>query len=293
LSAAEIKAFLARHGLIAHRDLGQNFLIDDALAARLVDLAGVARGDRVLEIGTGLGVLTRALANRAQQIVTLEIDAGIVRALRAEAALPDNVELVHADALAVDLAEIVRRLAAEPGARAGSVRLVSNLPYHVSAPLLRRCLDLRDRLTDWSVMLQSEVARRLLARPGSRDYGSLAVLYGLTVTLSKQMDLSPNCFFPVPKIHSTFVRVTPLRPPALAGPELVDVERIVRAAFATRRKTLLNSLRAGALGPEYTVDELQAALSRCAIEPGARADSLGPHQLLSLARALRGPESTA
>jgi len=280
LNAADIKAFLARHGLLARRDLGQNFLVDDALAARLVELAGVEPGDRVIEIGTGLGVLTRALAKKAQRVVTVEIDAGIVRALRADAALPENVELVHADALEVDLAGYV-------GAGAGSVRLVSNLPYHVSAPLLRRCLDLRDALKDWSVMLQSEVAVRLLARPGSRDYGSLSVLHGLTVTLSKAMDLSPNCFFPIPKVDSTFVRVTPLESPAIGAGELPDVERVVRAAFAKRRKTLVNSLRAGALGAEHTVDELKAALSRCAIDPRARAESLGPAQLLALARELR------
>jgi 16S rRNA (adenine1518-N6/adenine1519-N6)-dimethyltransferase len=279
LNAADIKAFLARHGLLARRDLGQNFLVDDSLAARLVDLAGVEPGDRVIEIGTGLGVLTRALAKKAQRVVTVEIDAGLVRALRADAALPDNVELVHADALEVDLAGYA-------GAGTGSVRLVSNLPYNVSAPLLRRCLDLRGQLKDWSVMLQSEVAVRLLARPGSRDYGSLSVLHGLTVTLSKEMDLSPNCFFPVPKVDSTFVRITPLETPAVAEGELSDVERVVRAAFATRRKTLVNSLRAGALGTEHSVDELKAALSRCAIEPRARAESLEPAQLLALAREL-------
>jgi 16S rRNA (adenine1518-N6/adenine1519-N6)-dimethyltransferase len=284
LSAADIKAFLARHGLLAHRDLGQNFLVDDSLAARLVDLAGVAPGDWVIEIGTGLGVLTRALAKKAQRVVTFEIDAGIVRALRADAALPDNVELIHADALEADLAECV---AGCVGVAAGPVRLVSNLPYHVSAPLLRRCLDLRSQLADWSVMLQSEVAARLLARPGSRDYGSLSVLHGLTVTLSKAMDLSPNCFFPVPKVDSTFVRITPLEPSAVREGELLDVERIVRAAFAKRRKTLVNSLRAGAFGTEYSADELKAALSRCAIEPRARAESLEPAQLLALARALR------
>jgi len=281
LSAAEIKAFLARHGLLAHRDLGQNFLVDDSLAARLVDLAGVEPGDRVVEIGTGLGVLTRALARRAQCVVTLEIDAGIVRALRADAALPDNVELVHADALEADLAGCI-------GTGEAPVRLVSNLPYHVSAPLLRRCLDFRNQLRDWSVMLQSEVATRLLARPGSRDYGSLSVLHGLTVTLSKAMDLSPNCFFPVPKVDSTFVRIAPLKPSAVADDELRGVERFVRAAFAKRRKTLVNSLRAGALGTEHSADELKAALSRCAIEPRARAESLEPAQLLALARELRG-----
>ena len=280
LSAADVKAFLARHGLLARRDLGQNFLVDESLAARLVDLSGVEPGDRVIEIGTGLGVLTRALAKRAQHVVTLEIDAGIVRALRADAALPDNVELVHADALEIDLAECV-------GTRAEPARLISNLPYNVSAPLLRRCLDLRNQLTDWSVMLQSEVATRLLAQPGSRDYGSLSVLHGLTVAFSKAMELSPNCFFPVPKVHSTFVRITPLETPLVEERELRQVEQVVRAAFAKRRKTLVNSLLAGALGAERSADELRAALSRCGIEPLARAESLEPEQLLALARELR------
>ena len=130
LSAADVKAFLAKHGLLARRDLGQNFLVDDSLAGRLVSLSGVEPGDRVIEIGTGLGVLTRALAKKAQHVVTIEIDAGIVRALRADDALPDNVEIAHADALEFDLAGCV-------GARAGPVRLVANLPYSVSAPLLR------------------------------------------------------------------------------------------------------------------------------------------------------------
>ncbi len=280
MSAAEVKAFLASHGLLARRDLGQNFLVDASLAARLVALAGVEPDDRVIEIGTGLGVLTRALANRAQRVVTIEIDAGVVRALRAEAALPESVELVHADALDFDLAACIRGLG-------GPVRLVANLPYSVSAPLLRRCLDLREQLTGWSVMLQSEVAARLLARPGSRDYGSLAVLHALTVTFSKAMELSPNCFFPVPKVSSTFVRIAPLDAPLVEAGELRDVERVVRAAFAKRRKTLVNSLRAGALGPQRSREELEAALARCAIEPRARAERLEPAQLLALARALR------
>jgi 16S rRNA (adenine1518-N6/adenine1519-N6)-dimethyltransferase len=101
------------------------------------------------------------------------------------------------------------------------------------------------------------------------------------------MDLSPNCFFPVPKVDSTFVRITPLESPLVAEGELSEVERVVRAAFAKRRKTLVNSLRAGALGTEHSVDERKAALSRCAIEPRARAESLEPAQLLALARELR------
>ena len=280
MSAGEIKAFLSQHGLIARKDLGQNFLIDDALAARLVALSGVEPGDWVIEIGTGLGTLTRAIAERAERVVTIEVDAGIVRALREDASLPENVELVHGDALDLDLAQFV----SDCGRPA---RLVANLPYHVSAPMLRRFLDLRSVLVDWSVMLQSEVAVRLLASPGSRDYSSLSVLHGLMVEFSKSMELSPNCFFPVPSVNSTFVRVTPLRDALIAAVELSQVERVVRAAFAKRRKTLVNSLRADAFGTEHSAGELRAALERTGIDVLARAESLEPARLLALARELR------
>ena len=280
MSAADVKAFLSQHGLLARRDLGQNFLIDDALAARLIALSGVEPGDWVIEIGTGLGTLTRAIAERAAHVVTIEVDAGIVRALRDDAALPDNVELIHGDALEIDLAGLVSECD-QPA------RLVANLPYHVSAPMLRRFLDLRTVLVDWSVMLQSEVATRLLASPGSRDYSSLSVLHGLMVEFSKAMELSPNCFFPVPAVHSTFVRITPLKEPLIGADELSHVERVVRAAFAKRRKTLVNSLRADASSSSHSADALKAALARTGIDALARAESLEPAQLLALARELR------
>jgi 16S rRNA (adenine1518-N6/adenine1519-N6)-dimethyltransferase len=281
VSAGDVKAFLSQHGLLARRDLGQNFLIDDALAARLVALSGVESGDWVIEIGTGLGTLTRAIAQRAEHVVTIEIDAGIVRALREDAALPENVELIHGDALEIDLAGLV-----SDGGR--PVRLVANLPYRVSALMLRQFLDLRAVLVDWSVMLQSEVATRLLASPDTRDYGSLSVLHRLTVEFSKSTELSPNCFFPVPGVHSTFIRVSPLKKPLVEVEELSQVERVVRAAFAKRRKTLVNSLRADAFGALHSADALKAALARTGIDALARAESLEPAQLLALARELRG-----
>lgn len=273
--SAGVRELLERHGLAARRDLGQNFLIDPGVAARLVALAGVEPGDAVLEIGTGLGILTRALAARARRVLTLEIDAGLVRALRSEGGLPDSVELLHADALEVDLAALV----AEAGAR---VRVVANLPYAVSAPLLRRLLDLRERLLDWSVMLQRDLAQRLLARPGSRDYGSLAVLHHLTVSTRKSMELSPRCFFPVPQVRSTFVHVRPLAPQRLGPAELAGVETFLRAAFSQRRKTLRNALRAGG----YDAAAVAAALAEAGVAPDARAEALAPETLLALARRL-------
>jgi 16S rRNA (adenine1518-N6/adenine1519-N6)-dimethyltransferase len=281
VSAGSVRALLSAHGLRAHRDLGQNFLVDDRVAARLAELAGVGERDWVIEIGTGLGALTRALAARAARVVTLEIDSGLVRALRAERDLPDNVELIHGDALELDLASLVSDAP-------GPVRLVANLPYNVSAPLLRRLLDLRERLEDWSVMLQNEVACRLLAETGTRDYGSLAVLHRLTVSVSREMELSPNCFFPVPKVDSTFLRLRPHRESSLRAGELEQVERIVRAAFGKRRKTLVNSLRSGGLGESISADAIREQLFELSIDPRVRAERVEPEQHLALARALVG-----
>lgn len=279
MSAGGVRALLDAHGLRAHRDLGQNFIVDDHLAERLIERSGVGPDDWVIEIGTGFGALTRPLAARAARVVTLEIDSGLVRALRAEGDLPDNVELIHGDALELDLAALV---ADAPG----PVRLVANLPYYASAPLLRRLLDLRERLADWSVMLQSEVARRLLAGTGTGDYGSLAVLHRLTVSVSMAMDLSPNCFFPAPNVDSTFIRLTPLRESPLRPGELEPLERVVRAGFSQRRKTLVNSLRSGGLDVAIEADAIRQLLAELAIDPRVRAERLEPEQHLALARAL-------
>lgn len=281
---AEVRALLARRGLAAHRDRGQNFLVDPAVAAAIADAAGLAPGDAVIEIGPGLGILTRALAARAARVVAIEIDAGLVRALTEEGGLPAHVELLHADALAVDLAALAARLGP-------SVRVVANLPYSVSAPILRRLLDLRGALRGWLVLIQREMALRLVARPGEPDYGSLAVLHGLCVRLERVRDLPAACFHPVPKVTSTLIRATPLEAGPLAGlggpDELPAVERLVRAAFGTRRKTLVNALRTG-LEPPPSQEDVHAALDGLGIDRRIRAEALAPEALLALARALGG-----
>ena len=271
--------FLERHGLAANKELGQNFLCDEAQAEKLVRLAEVEPTAGVLEIGTGLGILTRALARRARAVTTIEIDAGLVRALAAESVLPANARLLHADALDVDLDAEIAALAAG----GAPVRVVANLPYSAATPLMRRFLGLASQLAGWAVMLQREVALRIGAQPGTGDYGSFAVLHQLVARVKLGLALHPQCFYPAPKVVSSFALLTPHADFSLRPGELEAVERLVRAAFAHRRKTLVSSLR-----HHGEIDSAPVAswLARMGLDPRARAEALAPAQWLALAREL-------
>jgi 16S rRNA (adenine1518-N6/adenine1519-N6)-dimethyltransferase len=305
VSASRARAFLEQHGLAAHRDRGQNFLHDERVAERLVELAGVGADEAVLEIGTGLGMLTRALAARARHVETIEIDAGLVRALGGAAGsgpgraagsgprgaaggsgpgpasgLPANVRLQHADALDLDLSALLREIGAP-------ARVVANLPYSVATPLLRRFLDLGTGVRGVAVMVQRELAARIRARPGSADYGSLAVLHAWAVSQGEAIDLPASCFHPAPKVTSTFLCMSPLEAAPAPG-ELRSLETVLRAGFAHRRKTLINSLARAA---DIQASRTAAALREIGLDARVRAEQIDPGQWLVLARRLRRSES--
>lgn len=283
MNVSRLRELLDEYGLRLSRDLGQNFLIDTDLADELARLAGTSAGDLVFEVGTGLGVLTRALAARAARVRSVEIDSGLVRVLRAESLLPDNVELIHADAREIDWQAWIDE-SDRP------VRLIANLPYSVATPLLRTLLDLRDGLEDWSVMLQSEVAQRLVAEPGSRAYGSLTVLHRLVADVDTIATVSPGRFFPRPKVDSSFVRIWPRADCPLLPGELVRVERLLRAAFSQRRKRVTNGLdrigekRWPELDKRARRERLESLLGSVGIDPGLRPERIEPEAWLALSR---------
>ncbi len=284
-SRQALRATLARHGLRAHKDRGQNFLVDPRVAARIVEGSGLRPEDVAIEVGPGLGILTRALAERARRVIAIEIDRGLVQALRAEGALPENVELRHEDALQVDLPALLRETE-------GRALVVANLPYSISAPLLRWLLGARELLHSWVVMLQREVAERLVAPVGTRAYTSLSVLYQ-AVTRVEWLGGVPNASFdPVPKVESVVVRCEPLRPSPVGAQELEPLEALTRAGFGNRRKTLVNALRGqwpwGA-APDRAA--LERHLKGVGIDARARAERVTPEQFLALARSLRGNSS--
>ena len=286
-----LRELLDRHGLHLSRDLGQNFLTDADLALDLARRAGAREGDFVIEVGTGLGVLTRAIASLADRVRTVEVDSGLVRALEAESLLPENVELVHADAREIDWPGWIE-------AAGAPVRLIANLPYSVATPLLRTLLDLRHALEDWSVMIQAEVAERLVAQPGERAYGSLTVLHALVADVDTIAKVAPGRFFPQPKVDSSFVRVWPRPSSPLEAGELERVERLARAAFGQRRKRVTNGLARIAERAFPDLDKpgrreaLEATLEKAGIDSGLRPERIEPEAWLALARVFsEGDES--
>lgn len=212
------------------RRLGQHFLRSSAVS-QLLDAIRPRPDHQFLEIGPGAGALTLPLAMRAASVTAVEIDAALAEKLRPR--LPANVSLVEADALAVDL-----RALAPPG-----TRLVGNLPYYISSPLLRRFLELRDLVPDAHVMLQEEVADRVAAAPGSRDYGILSLLLGLWADLDVVLRLPPEAFDPAPKVRSAVLRIRFLDAARAPVPSLEAFETVVKKAFARRRRTLENNLQ--------------------------------------------------
>jgi len=280
------KKFLKRQGLAPHKKLGQNFLVHERTPKRIVDLAGVGPEDRVIEVGVGLGALTRPLAAACAHVVGLEADAGIVRLHQEQQDLPANVELIHADVLKVDLASLVA-----PGER---LKIVANLPYSISTPFLFRLID-QAHLMDFAVvMLQKEVALRLMAQPGTKEYGAPTVLLAACAEVRPLLAVNPAEFHPRPKVDSLVIRIgfqpKPVRVQALGDFNRVLLGRIVHAAFGQRRKTLLNGLTSAGLTPDKTT--LTRCIEAAGLVPSVRAETLTLEDFVRLCRALdHGPPS--
>ena len=255
----------------ARKKFGQHFL-EPAWADKVVAVIDPAATDRFVEIGPGPGALTMRLAPRVAHVTAVEVDEAMVTALARK--LPSNVDLVQQDFLEFDL----------PSASAGSpIRIAGNLPYNVSSPILFRLLDVyrrTGRLIDASVMLQLEVAERIEAVPGSRDYGALSIFVQLHADVRRLLTLPPGAFRPVPKVRSAVVRLT-FHPPAHDVPDGRTFETLVRTIFMQRRKMLMNALRPFA---EPRGRPAGGVLDAAGIDPRRRPETLTLGEIARLAR---------
>lgn len=256
LRPTDIRRLLDAHGLAPRRSAGQNFVVDANTVRKIVRDAGVDEDDVVLEVGPGLGSLTLGLATVARRVVGVEIDAGFVRALEEVVGALPNVEIVHADALDVDLGAAVG---------GGPARLIANLPYNIATALVMRALG-EPAVSDLFVMVQREVGQRWTARPGDEQYGGVSVKVRLAAEARIVAAVPRTVFHPVPKVDSVTVAIRRRFDAPPLG-ERRAVHRVVDAAFAHRRKTLRNALRSLA-------DDAGERLERAGIDPGARAEEL-------------------
>jgi 16S rRNA (adenine1518-N6/adenine1519-N6)-dimethyltransferase len=249
---------------------GQHFLHDPAVLARILQAVDPQPDDLVLEIGPGSGTLTALLLQHQRQLHVVEIDRDLAAALRAR--YPERLVVHEGDALKFDYAG----LAAERG---GRLRIVGNLPYNISTPLLFRLLEDLPHIRDLHVMLQREVVDRMAAAPGSRDYGRLTVMLSPQLQIDKLFEVGPGAFHPPPRVWSAVARLTVLPEPRYVV--TTAFRQVVAAAFSHRRKTLRNALRT--LVPE-------AAFAACGVDPGARPETLAPAQYAALAALACAPQ---
>jgi 16S rRNA (adenine1518-N6/adenine1519-N6)-dimethyltransferase len=251
------------------RALGQHFLVDANILGVIERLAELDRSDIVLEIGPGLGVLTRALASRVARVHAIELDPALEPHLADVAAWP-NVQLVWGDALRVDLAA----LDPAPG------KLVANLPYNVATPIVAESLDGLPSVQLWCVMVQREVADRFFAHPSTKAYGAVSVLVQLAARRTGFHPVSRSVFRPAPNVDSALVAFRRIDLP----PRFPETRRVVEAAFGHRRKTLANAL---ALAGLATREQVVTALATIGLAPSVRAEALEPGQFVALEEALR------
>jgi 16S rRNA (adenine1518-N6/adenine1519-N6)-dimethyltransferase len=259
--------------MIQKSKLGQNFLNDEAAIARIAAAVGAVAGRTVVEIGPGMGAITESLAARAGRLVAVEYDHQL--AIRLKVHFGERVEVIEEDVLKFDFAHA----AVEAGQR---LAVVGNLPYYITSPILHRLAEAHAAVEVAVLMVQREVADRVVAQPGSRDYGLLSVttqMYGATERL---FTLPPSAFTPPPEVHSTVFRWRLAPRFEELGVEPAPFLRLIQLAFAQKRKTLANNLRAAGIEPTVAAE----ALAKAELEPLARAESLSLIDFASLCRAL-------
>lgn len=266
---------LKKHGLRLTKSLGQNFLTDINIIKKIVEAGEVGPEDLVLEIGPGIGAMTIQLAQSAGRVVAVEIDKHLIPALEEVLTGYTNTSVVHADAMKVDLAPLIADWN-------GPLKVVSNLPYYITTPLIMRLLESDIPWDTLVFMVQKEVAIRIAANPGGKDYSSLSVAVKAHSNPKMAFTVSRNCFIPRPDVDSAVVVLKKVTRPELAVVPKQVLFHVVRAAFGQRRKTIVNSLSGSRIG-HMGKEEVKAILQRAGIDESVRAETLSLEKFVTLA----------
>ena len=271
-----IKDILTRHGFTFSKALGQNFLINPSVCPRMAELSGAGVGVGVIEIGPGIGVLTNELCRLAEKVVAVELDKRLLPVLDETLAEYDNVRIIHADVLELDLHQLI-----EDEFAGMEVVVCANLPYYITSPVVMKLLEDRLPITAVTVMVQKEAAQRICAEVGSRMSGAVTVSVNYYAKPQLLFGVSAGSFMPAPKVDSAVIRLDILKEPPVQADEQT-IFAVVRAAFSQRRKVIANSLSAG-LG--MSKEDILTVLDTAGVEPTARAEKLRLTDFAAIANA--------
>ncbi|WP_034600666.1 16S rRNA (adenine(1518)-N(6)/adenine(1519)-N(6))-dimethyltransferase RsmA [Clostridiisalibacter paucivorans] len=262
-----IKELLQNHGFRFSKSLGQNFLIDGNIIDKICDGAKITEKDNILEIGPGIGTLTQELCNRADKVVAIEIDKRLIPILEDTLSPYDNLDIINDDILNIDLIGLVKNRFHN-----SEVKVVANLPYYITTPIIIKLLEDRVKLDSIVVMVQKEVAQRMNASPGGKDYGALSVAVQYYCEPEIIVNVPKTVFMPMPNVDSAVIALKVHRSPRVSVDDEVLFFKIVKTAFGKRRKTLSNSLSTGGLGIEKK--DIVRILEKLNIDPKRRAETL-------------------
>lgn len=276
-SPSQIKEIMSAHGLTFHKGLGQNFLFDAHFLDQIVGAAELTKEDTVLEIGPGLGVLTTRMAEKAKKVIAVEIDGGIVPVLESLTCDSGNVEIINKDILKTNLDEILPK--------GEKVKVVANLPYYITSPIIMKLLEECNNLSCIVIMIQKEVADRIIATPGTKDYSALSVAVQYYSDPEKRVIVPAGAFIPPPKVDSAVLRLDIPDEPKFSPDSEKTFFRTVKAAFGQRRKTLANGLSTGF--PELDKARIKEIISECGFPETVRGETLSIPDFIKISNFLK------
>ena len=274
---ASIKKELKEYGLFPRKRWGQHFLVDRNILDKVIRTAEVEKGDIILEVGPGLGEMTLALARQAKKVIAVEIDSKLVAILEKKMRGHPNVEVVKSDILKVDFDQFLKK-------EGHPIKVVANLPYQISTPLLFHFIESKDVFSTFTLMLQREVAERMAAPPGRKEYGPLSIFIQLSFDLTIRFFIKPSAFFPPPKVDSALVHMVWREEPLVETNDEEWFKRVVKACFGYRRKTLVNALKHSEL---VLPESMELKMKGIGIDPQRRPETLTIQEFAALANALK------
>lgn len=271
---------LRKYQFTFQKKFGQNFLIDKNILEKIVEAARITKQDCVLEIGPGIGTMTQYLAERAKSVTAVEIDRNLIPILQDTLSSYNNVTVINEDILKIDINRII-----EEQNRGNPVKVVANLPYYITTPIIMALFEKRVALQSITIMVQKEVADRIQAKPGSKDYGALSLAVQYYARPEVIMKVPASCFMPRPNVDSAVLKLTRYDMPPVTAKDEEYLFAVIRASFNQRRKTLINALsNAGSLGVSKEI--ITEVLADLGISPTIRGEALTLEQFTELSNAL-------